>query len=1039
MEDHKDLSALFRLIEIGNGESIGEKLSQLREFLISGGDLNAKNSVGDPALIVIATQYQDIVKAHGHGDGTFFSDISTIITWLVENGCEIDATDSGGLTPLMQVAPFRDSRLVSLFLSLRANVLKTCFAGRTALMYATRSSEYTCETVSILIKAGVAVNARDLGGRQAIHFALEQNGVDTIEMLVEGGADITVAEVFLKEFYLWRLSYYLPSFGWPMDSWRRDEYALPALNKLKFYGFKFDEQESQLLALILARCLIIGDLTVAKQIFLFVFDFRVEESMCMPTTSEDWGRRFLQKWGLSFNTWGIPLGTELLKDNVKRMISEGPFLELLKQQIIIPFKIYYVSSKGLKIDWDDALERLFYSLKRLALNSRETLEEKICFISPVNQKRFERILRQDQTKIDFASEDLLPESLRPDQRPKQKTAYRRKSPMPANRLAQLSSAISDTETRLSESRNAKVGLASDSSPSESGPPISASMSSTENFLAVSEFSRLRTLPPEFGFMLPELLRNPITSLRQFIVPALGPFNSARRIAEIAIRYLAAHGHESSIREFCSHLGDDVIAHIENTLSRDHALDYAKSSNPKLPWFWGAEFFPAVFLKGTRLALPLGAIDQLAILMAVSGSVVQSPELRQVIDACDRESLASFSWSMFEEWETKGDMNNVWMFDAMAYLGDNDCARRLARKIRDWPRTQNKSRAYRGLAILASMGTDFALRELYSLCIKNRHESVRMLAQELIELVASRRNLSPLELEDRLIPDIGLTGPGKMELDLGSRKIFAIVGVTLGPKLTEANGNELAKFPSVRRTDDKELVRLARKKWSDFCKTLRTAGPHQLDRLEHAMISQRRWSVVDFREFLVQSRFLHHAVRALVWTQVSITDSMPVSFRVLEDGCFESIDSELIVLRDDCVVSIVHPVVLDQPVLDAWRRVFSANQISQPFLQLARKTYRSCEDLDDDLFGLQGSVINSKTLYGLKDQGWRLSGDSYGGHFSALSKAFGATEVTINLEDSFLHATGHSEKEEARINVSIFSRDDHLGFSEGVREVMNLRM
>jgi hypothetical protein len=250
-----------------------------------------------------------------------------------------------------------------------------------------------------------------------------------------------------------------------------------------------------------------------------------------------------------------------------------------------------------------------------------------------------------------------------------------------------------------------------------------------------------------------------------------------------------------IMKLAAQFGDDVRESVTESLLRDFRCDFGPAKPVRFPHFWSADVYPAPLLKASGKAVPSHAIDALASMMSMSSVEVRCPALDEVLDALEPKSLAAFAWGAFEDWAEKGKKDSEWIFDALAYLGDDDCARKLTPHIRDWPRRSGTARAIRGLEILAAIGSDVALRQIQAIAQKNKYQPVLQSAQAMMQVIAAARELTPSQLEDRLVPDLGLSDKGELTLNFGSRQFIGSVDAKLAPLVRDASGAKLKALPS----------------------------------------------------------------------------------------------------------------------------------------------------------------------------------------------------------------------------------------------------
>ncbi len=263
-----------------------------------------------------------------------------------------------------------------------------------------------------------------------------------------------------------------------------------------------------------------------------------------------------------------------------------------------------------------------------------------------------------------------------------------------------------------------------------------------------------------------LLAHAETAAFALIPPAVGPAGPARQGAEAALRILAAEGHEEVVLAAAARYGGEAREAVGELLAFD-PLDLFPAKLPKRPAFWQPPAFARPLLRDRATALPLGAIEHLGAMLAFSRPDEPYSGIAQVREACDPESLAAFAWDLFSSWLNAGSpAKEGWALQALGLLGDDGCARRLAALIRQWPGEGGHARAVAGLDVLRAIGTDVALMHLHGIAQKVKFKALQEKAQEKVGEVAEQRGLTPEELADRLVPDLGLGPDGSMALDFG---------------------------------------------------------------------------------------------------------------------------------------------------------------------------------------------------------------------------------------------------------------------------------
>jgi hypothetical protein len=522
--------------------------------------------------------------------------------------------------------------------------------------------------------------------------------------------------------------------------------------------------------------------------------------------------------------------------------------------------------------------------------------------------------------------------------------------------------------------------------------------------------------------------------------ATGKLGKERSGAEATLRYLAIKGHRLLVESTAARFGQATVEAVQEILLQDPSRDFMPKKVPILPKFWSADVHPAPRLLLGGRVLPTGAVDTLAAMLSVSNLEFRTAALDDVIQACEPKSLSKFAWSAFEEWAKKGSKDAEWIFESLAYLGDDDCARKLTPYIRDWPRQNGFARALKGLEILAAIGTDVALTQIQSIALKNKYKSVLDHAQLMMESIARARNMTHEQFEDRLVPTFGFSEKGIIDLDFGARHFVVSVNAKLLPTLVNEAGEAIKALPVAAKADDATKAKESAEIWSELCKDLKPTAKLQLERLELAMVHSRRWSGLDFKTQLMSHPLLQAVVRGLVWGIFASKSKLSLAFVVNAQGEAVDVNGKPVLVADTATVGIVHPVMLTGPKnpIEPWQQQFSQSKQLQPFPQLVRKVYRQIEDVDANHFGLEQSTVPSKALKGLKAMGWTTEiGDA--GWIVAFNRRFDSGQASICVEPGVhVDEYEYDGRKEQEMTVDIPAKLNEIEFSELIRELQTLR-
>ena len=491
-----------------------------------------------------------------------------------------------------------------------------------------------------------------------------------------------------------------------------------------------------------------------------------------------------------------------------------------------------------------------------------------------------------------------------------------------------------------------------------------------------------------------------TTLAVALPLAFGGARAARDDARFALRWLVANGFETQAREAAASAGPEMSAALEALLGADPLL-VLPTRMPKLPGFFVAPSMRRPQLRDGGGALPAGAMEHIGTMLAISKLEAPYPGLAIVEEACTPESLAEFAWDVFEAWMAAGaPSKESWAFAALGLLGNDETARRLAPRIREWPGESQHQRAVAGLDLLAAIGSDVALMHLNGIAGKVKFKALQDRAKEKIATVAEARGFTAAELSDRLVPDLGLDERGSLALDFGPRQFFIGFDETLKPFVKDAQGVRLKDLPKPVRTDDAALSAAATDRYKQLKKDAKAIASLQVTRLEMSMVDRRRWTAADFRLFFLEHPLMRHLAARLVWGVYDAQDGLAGGFRVAEDWTLADGDDAQFELPDAARVGLVHVIEMPAPLQVAFGQILADYEILQPFKQLGRETYvLTPQELASARIDRYASkTIATGSVMGLVNRGWERGQAQDAGWVGWFSKPVGdGLEVQMELD------------------------------------------
>ncbi len=260
-------------------------------------------------------------------------------------------------------------------------------------------------------------------------------------------------------------------------------------------------------------------------------------------------------------------------------------------------------------------------------------------------------------------------------------------------------------------------------------------------------------------------------------------------------------------------------------------------------------------------------------------------------------------------------------------------------------------AYGRVDALAALDSERALFALVEVAHRARSRPIRRRARESLEAVRVRRGLSAADLEERMLPTLGLGEPLDAQ---GSWRLSA--SSDLKAALVDREGRRRSRLP-------RGLSAEAKARWKLLRRELKTVARSVLGRLEQRMIAEERWSAADFRGTVLAHPLLRELARGLVF-------DAGARFRVAEDYTLADVDDEPFALPE-ADVAIVHPLHLSAEERAAWVAVLADNACVQPFPQLSRPVARPRLEAGA-LVGLAPALPLSTTAFavlGATRRGW----------------------------------------------------------------------
>lgn len=441
--------------------------------------------------------------------------------------------------------------------------------------------------------------------------------------------------------------------------------------------------------------------------------------------------------------------------------------------------------------------------------------------------------------------------------------------------------------------------------------------------------------------------------------ALGPAGASQRDAESTLRWLAAQGHGPAIAQGAQALGGAAREATRALLEHDGSLSFVQPM-PALPPY--AAKLPAVLLSnGARL--DPRAMKHLVQMLAISTLEDSYVGVGVTRASAEPHSLSTFSWALFEAWREAGcSSKEVWAYQQLAFFGDDEAARKLARYIRAWPGKLKPPVisfcTSQGIDVLARMDADVALLELARIAESSKPK-LELRAKERLALLAEQRGLSEEQIADRVVPTLGFDASGTRTLEAG----YALtLDDELGVLLRDPEGIHHAAPPKGANKNVTAAFKAAKA-------DTRAVVDRERRRLELAMCSARRWSEAELCRWLLAHPLLRRLCRRVVFGAYG-PQGLRGALYVDDQGELRDERGAVARLPSDLRIGVAHPLELG-----SHRSAVLAKQLAPMhplFPQLDRETFalRDEEGAATALTRWQGQSCGVGALRGLERHGWR---------------------------------------------------------------------
>ncbi len=421
-----------------------------------------------------------------------------------------------------------------------------------------------------------------------------------------------------------------------------------------------------------------------------------------------------------------------------------------------------------------------------------------------------------------------------------------------------------------------------------------------------------------------------------------------------------------------------------------------------PWLDLAALPPLRATDGVELSQ--AAVRHLCEQQARYKALHAAPAIVHWLRLVDRAHSGTFALALLQQWlASPQDSADRWALVLAGTLGDDRIANVLLPHVQPWCDAARHKLAENAAHAIALLPGDGALLVLDTLRARyrSRFRNVGAAAATAFQAAAVARGLSEDELGDRVLPTFGC--------DEDARRTFAWDGdaavAELGPdgklRWFAADGERKAKglpktAPAALQAEVKELQ-----------KQLRQTRTAQAQRLEQAMVRQRRWPAARFVELFVQHPFGRSLATGLVFGVYAADGRLQRTCRRYQNGIVADAEGRLEELADDgTTLGLVHPLELTDAQLAAWREHLQRHRAEPLFEQLDRPVLRPdpAHHNRREIQEPRGRTLAAATFRGRAEKrGWQRGSVADAGGVSSYWKEFPGCglEVVLPIDGMFV--------------------------------------
>ena len=390
-----------------------------------------------------------------------------------------------------------------------------------------------------------------------------------------------------------------------------------------------------------------------------------------------------------------------------------------------------------------------------------------------------------------------------------------------------------------------------------------------------------------------------------------------------------------------------------TFSTNELAEEYVAENPNPAAVKKAAFIPEEYFADVRYADLNGTASKELVRYIISEYFCLSEPYR--ISVCDKLAAKLYApdlhtciENIYQDWLEKGADNKTKMIMVpyCIYASDTQILA-LKKQIASWAEAQRGALGAFVINAVAINGGSTALMMVNDISAKFPHNQVKKAAKAAFTYAAKALDLPEDVLADKIVPTLGLDKNGEAVIDYGARTFTLSLMPDFSISFFDNEKQKSVKsLPKPAAADDAVKAEEAKKYVSELKKQLKAVTAAQKTRLETVFRNGRTWDTEAWSRLFVDNPVMHRFACTLVWG-VYNDGKLGATFRYSDDGSFCDENDDIFELPENAVISLVHPIELEQDIIDAWLEQLSDYEIVQPFAQISANVITlGTEDVDE---------------------------------------------------------------------------------------------